>query len=267
MPEEVRAADLDKAARGELRTLSKENAEAVARHLVMASRLIEDDAAEAHRHALAAGRRAGRVAVVRESVAITAYAVGDFALALRELRTFRRISGSDDQIALMVDSERGVGRPDRALELGRSVDRGSLPLEAQVGLAIAMSGARLDQGDAAGALDELELAPVDLQRVHPWSAGLFGAFAAVHEDLGDETAAALWQGRADRVEDLLDAVDEEDGTIDVRTEEAPEESPTGQSSSPEPGTGEPHAETPPADEAVAEERPVDRGDAPAAGGD
>jgi hypothetical protein len=48
--------------------------------------------------------------IVRETVAITAYALGDFALAVRELRTYRRISGRDDQIALLVDSERGVGR-------------------------------------------------------------------------------------------------------------------------------------------------------------
>jgi hypothetical protein len=60
---------------------------------------------------------------VRETLAITAYATGDYALALRELRTYRRISGKDDQIALMVDSERGVGRPDRALEVGRAVDK------------------------------------------------------------------------------------------------------------------------------------------------
>lgn len=220
LPEAVRGADLDRAARSELRTLSKENAEAVARHLVMASRLIDDDAAEAHRHALAAGRRAGRVAVVRESVAITAYAVGDFGLALRELRTFRRISGSDDQIALMVDSERGVGRPDRALELGRSVERSALPVEAQVGLAIAMSGARLDQGDAQGALDELEAAPTDLARVHPWSAALFAALSAVHEDLGHDAEAASWRRRAGRADELLAAVDAEAGTIDVVTEEA-----------------------------------------------
>ncbi len=219
LPESVRAADLDKAARGELRTLSKENADAVARHLVMASRLISDEPAEAHRHALAAGRRAGRVAVVRESVAITAYAVGDFGLALRELRTFRRISGSDDQIALMVDSERGVGRPDRALELGRSVDRAGLPIEARVGLAIAMSGARLDQDDAQGALDELELAPVDLARVHPWSAALFAALAAVHEDLGDPAEAASWRRLADRADELTESVDAEGGTGDVLTED------------------------------------------------
>lgn len=222
LPESVRAAELDKGARGELRTLSKDNADAVARHLVMAGRLIADDPAEAHRHALAAGRRAGRVAVVRESVAITAYAVGDFALALRELRTFRRISGSDDQIALMVDSERGVGRPDRGLEIGRSVDRGSLPVEAQVGLAIAMSGARLDLGDPRGALDELEVAPQDLQRVHPWSAGLFHALAAVHDDLGSRAEADRWLRRAERAEAVLDQVDAEGGTIAVETEETQE---------------------------------------------
>jgi tetratricopeptide (TPR) repeat protein len=224
IPEDVRPADLDRGARFELKTLSKENADQVARHLVMAARLIDDDPDLAHKHALAAAQRAGRIAIVRESVAITAYATGDFALALRELRTFRRISGSDDQIALMVDSERGVGRPDRALELGRSVDREHLPLEAQVGLAIAMSGARLDQGNAQAALDELERAPVDLTRVHPWSPELFLAFAAVHEDLGDAEEAERWNRRAARAAALLDEVGEE-GTsvaITVETDDEPE---------------------------------------------
>ena len=91
-----------------------------------------------------------RIGVVRETLAITAYAIGDFALALRELRTYRRLTGHDDQLPLMVDSERGVGRPDRALELGRSVDRTSLPASVQAALAIAMSGARLDLGQPAG---------------------------------------------------------------------------------------------------------------------
>lgn len=218
VPEEIKASDLDKAARNELRTLSKENADAVARHLVAAARVIEDDPAEALRHALAAGRRAGRVAVVRESVAIAAYATGDFALALRELRTFRRISGSDDQIALMVDSERGVGRPDRALEVGRAVDRTVLPVEAQVGLAIAMSGARLDLGDARAALDELERSPIDLQVVHEWSPSLFEAFATVHEELGDAAEVARWQTRARNAERVLDDVDDEQDSVRVETE-------------------------------------------------
>ncbi|KTS02833.1 primosomal protein, partial [Microbacterium testaceum] len=118
IPEEITAWDLPGAARNELKTLSKDNAENVARHLAMAARLIDEDPELAHQHALAASRSAGRVGVVRETVAITAYAVGDFALALRELRTHRRITGSDEQLPLIVDSERGVGRPDRALEEG-----------------------------------------------------------------------------------------------------------------------------------------------------
>lgn len=190
----------------------------VARHLVAAARSIEDDPAEALRHALAAGRRAGRVAVVRESVAIAAYAAGDFPLALRELRTFRRISGSDDQIALMVDSERGVGRADRALEIGRSVDRAALPVEAQVGLAIAMSGARLDLGDAAAALDELERAPVDLRRIHPWTPSLFAAFATVYEELGQAEDAELWQTRAANADRVLSEVDAEQDEVSVEFE-------------------------------------------------
>ncbi|MDX2375686.1 hypothetical protein M4I32_02600 [Microbacterium sp. LRZ72] len=164
----------------------------MARHLAMAARLVDDDPALAHRHALAAARRAGRVAVVRETVAITAYRLGEFALALRELRTYRRISGRDDQIALIVDSERGMGRPERAVEEGRAVDRSSLPVEARVELAIAMSGARLDLGEKERALLELEIPELDPDRAFAWSPGLFAARAAVLEDLGRDEEAARW---------------------------------------------------------------------------
>ncbi|WP_233460225.1 hypothetical protein [Microbacterium resistens] len=169
----------------------------------MSAMLIDEDPARAHEHALAASRRAGRVAVVRESVAITAYAVGDFALALRELRTYRRISGRDDQIALIVDSERGMGRPDRALEEGRSVDRAALPTPARVALAIAMSGARLDRGETELALGELEIPELDPDRAFEWSPALFSARAAVLEDLGRHEEAAFWQQRADVAAEAL----------------------------------------------------------------
>ncbi len=191
------ASDLHPSARNELKTLSKENAEGVARHLAMAARLIDEDPQLAHEHALAASRRAGRIAIVRESLAITAYAIGDFALALRELRTYRRISGKDDQIALIVDSERGVGRPDRALEEGRSVDRSTLPTAERVALAIAMSGARLDRGETELALGELEIPELDPDRAFDWSPALFSARAAVLEDLGRSEEAAFWTDRAD----------------------------------------------------------------------
>ncbi|MFG6477180.1 hypothetical protein ACFXP7_12415 [Microbacterium sp. P06] len=170
----------------------------------MAARLIEDDPALAHEHALAATRRAGRIAVVRETAAITAYGIGDFALALRELRTYRRISGRDDQIALLVDSERGVGRPDRGLEEGRSVDRTTLPTEVRVELAIAMSGARLDLGETERALQELDIPELNPDRAFEWSPALFAARAAVLEELGRDEEAQLWRRRADVAADALD---------------------------------------------------------------
>ncbi|WDG19224.1 hypothetical protein [Microbacterium sp. Clip185] len=204
VPEEITARDLHPSARNELKTLSKENAEEVARHLVMAGRLIDDDPQRAHEHALAASRRAGRIAVVRESVAITAYATGDYALALRELRTYRRISGNEDQIALMVDSERGVGRPDRAIEVGRAVDRNTLPVAVRVSLAIALSGARLDLGETERALAELDIPELDPDRAFEWSPALFAARAAVLEELGRDDEAAEWARRADIAAEALD---------------------------------------------------------------
>lgn len=213
LPADVTPQDLASAARNELKTLSKENAEQVARHLAMAARLIDDDPQLAHAHALAASRSAGRIAVVRETVAITAYAIGDFALAVRELRTFRRISGRDDQIALLVDSERGVGRPDRALEVGRAVDRDALPVEVRVELAIAMSGARLDLGETERALQELDIPELDPDRAFPWSPGLFAARAAVLEELGRADEAAQWQRRAEIAEDVIGARDADSETL------------------------------------------------------
>lgn len=214
IPEEVTARDLNGPARNELKTLSKENADEVARHLAMAARLIDDDPALAHRHALAASRRAGRIAIVRETVAITAYATEDYALALRELRTYRRISGKDDQIALLVDSERGVGRPDRALEVGRAVDRSALPVPVRVELAIAMSGARLDLGETERALTELDIPELDPDRAFEWSPALFAARAAVLEELGRTDEAALWQRRADIA---AEALHDASGAADLET--------------------------------------------------
>jgi hypothetical protein len=221
IPDDVTANLLDKVARAELKTLSKDNADWVARHLVMAGRLIDDDPELAHKHAQAAGRRAGRIAVVRESVGITAYALGEFELALRELRTYRRISGRDDQLPLMVDSERGIGRPEKALELGRSVPRTSLDVPVQVALAIAMSGARLDLGQPEAALTELQIPQLDPERAYVWSPALFDAYATVLEDLGRGDEAEQWWQRSDRATIALEraAIPEGEDTVEIIDED------------------------------------------------
>ena len=221
IPEGVKDSDLDRIARNELKTLAKDNAEGVAQHLVMAARLIEDDPELAHRHALSAARRAGRIGVVRETLAITAYATGDFALALRELRTYRRITGRDDQLPMMVDSERGVGRPEKALELGRSVPKSTLPVPVQVELAIAMSGARLDLGQPEAALVELEIPQLDASTAFSYSPALFESYASVLEELGRAEEAEEWYARADAAAEALERAElpEGDDTVEVYEEE------------------------------------------------
>ncbi|AXE54365.1 hypothetical protein [Aurantimicrobium sp. MWH-Uga1] len=220
---------LDKAARNELKTLTKENAERVAKHLVMAVRLMDENPELAHQHVLSAARRAGRIAIVRETLGITAYAIGDFALALRELRTYRRISGSNEQIALMVDSERGVGRPDKALELGRSVDKSTLSEPTQVALAIAMSGARLDLDQVDLALAELEIPQLDPSKAFTYSPALFHAYAEVLEELGRHQEAAEWITCAEVAEkalidaQLIASTDEDEQDIVVFEEEIVED--------------------------------------------
>ncbi|MBC7519362.1 MAG: hypothetical protein H7248_10890 [Microbacteriaceae bacterium] len=221
LPDDVQPSDLDKAARTQLKTLSKENADDTARHLAMAARHIEDNPALAHEHAQSAARRAGRIGVVRETLAITAYTIGDYALALRELRTYRRITGKNDQLALMVDSERGLGRPDKALELGRSVDRATLPKDVQVYLAIAMSGARLDLGQTEAALTELEIPQLDPNTAFGYSAALFGAYATIQEDLGNTEQAERWYALAEHAETVTSGLAEDDDTetIEITEEE------------------------------------------------
>ncbi|MFT4231666.1 MAG: hypothetical protein QM606_02665 [Leucobacter sp.] len=212
IPDDVQAKDLHPAARNELKTLQVDLQDRVARHLAMVAMLIDDDLELAHQHALSASRRAGRIPVTRETLAITAYRLGDFALALRELRTYRRLSGLDAHAALMVDCERGLGRPEKAIETGLEVDAKQLDTEQRVHLAIAMSGARLDLGQTQQALFELEIPELNPKKAFSWSPELFAAYAAVLEDLGRETEARTWQEHADRaaaaLQDHLGALDE-----------------------------------------------------------
>lgn len=183
---------LDRQARRELSGLGKEAAEFVAKHLVMAALVVDDDPALAHQHANAALFKGSRIPVVRESVGITAYLVGDFALCLRELRTHRRLSGHNTQLPMMVDAERGLGRPERGVELARGIDRSGMPDVWVVELAIALSGARLDMEQTEQALVELQIPQLDPTVAFSYSPGLFDAYAVVLEDLGRVDEASVW---------------------------------------------------------------------------
>ncbi|MGO3043110.1 hypothetical protein [Corynebacterium casei] len=160
LPDDIDIYDLDEMILQDLRVLSKDNADATAKHMIMAAQWMEDDPQLALRHARAAKDRAGRVAVAREVNGIAAYHAGEWKEALAELRAARRISGGAGMLAVMADCERGLGRPEKAIELGRSEEARTVDAETAIELAIVVAGARLDLGQA-------ESAVVTLQRANP----------------------------------------------------------------------------------------------------
>jgi hypothetical protein len=188
IPDDVTGAQLDRAARGRLRTLSKDNADGVARHLVMAGMLLDSDPELAYQHAQAAVRRAGRVDVVREAAGLAAYRTGRYAEALSELRTVRRLNGLSDHLAVMADCERGLGRPERAIALAASPEADRLAGVPAIELAIVVSGARLDLGETEAALAVLA-APAVRQARGLLAVRVAHARAAALMASGDESAA------------------------------------------------------------------------------
>ena len=206
--------ELDRAVLRDLSTLSEDNAMVVGRHLEAASFYAEIDPPRALQHAIAAKNRASRLAVVRETVGIMAYVNQDFTLALSELRTAQRISGSKDQVALIIDCLRGLDRSSEGLKIARELDRASLPREAQVDLAIVLSGIRLDRSEPDRAYAELQIPQLDPTNATPECVALFDANAEVLEGLGRSDEAAQWR----RYARLTEAHFAPDETIEFHTE-------------------------------------------------
>jgi tetratricopeptide (TPR) repeat protein len=189
------------------------NAETVARHLVMAGRLLDEDPETAYQHAAAAAKRAGRVGAVREAAGLTAYRSGRYAQALSELRAARRITGDHSALPVMADCERGLGRPERALEVAASPEVQNLDAAARVEMLIVASGARRDLGQLDAAVLALQGPALRPNQRKPWSARLFYAYADALEAADRVDEATTWFGHA------AEADTEQETDADVRLAE------------------------------------------------
>ena len=192
LADSIVATALDPAARRDLGGLQKDLAEAVARHLVAAGSLVDEDPQAALAHARYARRRASRIAVVREAAGIAAYHAGEWAEALAELRAARRMGGGPGHLAVMADVERAMGRPERAIEVARGPEARELARDTQVELAIVVAGARRDLGELDAAVVGLQIPELDPARRDPWSARLFYAYADNLLAAGRESDALQW---------------------------------------------------------------------------
>ncbi len=198
VPEWADARDLDPGVRAALRGLDSRNAEKVARHLVVAGTLVDEDPELALGHARAARDRASRIAVVREAVGVAAYHAGDFAEASRELRAYRRMSGEEGYRAVLADCERAQGRPEVALRLVREALADGPDPDETVELRLVEAGARRDLGETAAARLVLEGAlggrptPTGLDLAEEGTRRLASAYADLLSATGDP-AADTWR--------------------------------------------------------------------------
>jgi len=172
--------------------LDKATADYVARHLVAAGELLDDDPEAALEHAKAARNRAARIAAVREAVGIAAYHCGDWAQALAELRAARRMGSKSPLLPLIADCERGVGRPERAIELAKGPEAAELTGDDADELRIVVAGARSDLGQNEQALAILSTPPLDTTRTGTMTARLFYVYAETLLALGRQPEALQW---------------------------------------------------------------------------
>ncbi len=197
LADHLTADQVDRSVHRELRTLSKDNAEGVARHLVaVAEALAAEDLDLALAHAQTAVRRAGRVSIVRETLGLVHYRRAEWVKALSEFRTARRLSGSEHLLPLIADTERGLGRPERAIELATGPEAARLDTADRMELAIVVSGARRDLSQTRAAVHSLRELVVTAQPSAPWAGRLFYAYADALLADGQEEESAEWMQRA-----------------------------------------------------------------------
>ena len=216
---------MSREAKAELHGLPADLAASVGRYLVAAE--LASDPEQAYRYARAARDLAARIGIVREVNGIMAYRTGRWAEALAELRAARRLTGRGEYLPLLADSERALGRLDRALELVHSDEAKRLPRAAQIELRIVESGIRRDQGLADAAVLALQVPELSDGRMRPWSARLFYAYgdallAADRPEAAREAFSRAVVADEDEETDALARLDELDG-ISVEDLEDPDD--------------------------------------------
>ena len=161
----------------------------------MVGQAMDEDPDLALAHAKAARDLAPRVAILRETLGVAAYQVGDYGLALTELKAARRISGSDEFLPLIADCQRGLGQPEKALQV---VDEAPNRLHPDVAieLLIVAAGARRDLGDPEAAVLQLQRPELKSNVGTTWLPRLRYAYADALAAAGRPEDAARWFGLA-----------------------------------------------------------------------
>lgn len=191
IPEGITGEELDKVTRGDLLTLSADNAKIVSQHLACVHAFADSEPETAHEHAQAAVRHAGRVAVVRETAGYAAYRVGKYEIAIKDLKAAFRINGDVSIWPVLADCERGLGRPRKALDLAGAPEAKKLAKEQAVELRIVAAGARRDLGEIDAAVVTLQTNDLNTEN-DSWAIRLRYAYADALAAAGRDDEAKKW---------------------------------------------------------------------------
>ena len=103
-----------------------------------------------------------------------------------------RITGRSDVLPMIADCERGLGRPERALDIAASEAANDLGVEAAIELMIVVAGAYADTGDIQTALGTLEIPALRHKVDGRWQVRLWVAYADLLERADREEEARRW---------------------------------------------------------------------------
>jgi len=121
----------------------------------MAQDLLQQDPELAYRHARAAADRAGRVDIAREFAGLASYYTGRYPEAVRELRTFQRLSGTKHHLPLLADAMRALGQVGEAIDLAVRAKPSEMDPDEWFELGLVLAGSRADLGQYDAGLAQL----------------------------------------------------------------------------------------------------------------
>lgn len=133
---------------------------------------------------------ASRSAAVREALGMALYQSERFREALRELQTYRRISGRADQNHLIADCHRALGSPEKAVALAQEALAAPIPEEARAEAAVVAGAALADAGRFDEAVGILRRFRTDPDTARPYDLRIWYVLGDVLERAGRRGEAA-----------------------------------------------------------------------------
>jgi hypothetical protein len=106
------------------------------------------------------------------------------------------MTGNNDFVAIMADCERGLGRPEKAIEFLKSIPASQMSPETTIEALIVSAGARADMGQVDAALLMLNIGALTSLPPGDLRARMQEAYSVLLEQAGRAGEVQKWRSRA-----------------------------------------------------------------------